>query len=634
MNFPKQKTTRVPLILRIWWIFCFLQSLLVSIIHLEITSPLTLLACSFLLYISIRGYTGISFFTESISETLLPPRERENRHSPYSNATFPQILTFSWLNPLFAVGNRDPLELGEVPHLDWANSAEFLSLEIEKNLITGNSFYWGIFLFIRKKAFANAVLAVLSASASYVGPYLINDLIRLLNGEMRGRERNGYVLSFVFLMAKMIETIAQRHWNFGSRQLGVRVRAALTSQIYQKGLSLSSSSLQSHTSGEMMNYISVDVERISELMWHLNIISMLPVQISLALYVLQVNLGFGAVAALIATGMVMVCNFPILKRMKRFQSKIMEAKDLRMKATAEILRNIKTLKFHSWDVNFLRKIEKLRSVERNWVWKTLKLQAIAGFIFWGAPTFVSAITFGSCISMGIPLTAGSVLSALATFRMLQDPIFSLPDVLQATVQAKVSADRISSYIQQDDIKHDSVEIFHSQEIAVEIKEGRFGWDASSTLENINLTVKRGMKVAICGNVGSGKSSLMSCVLGEMPKLEGMVKISGSKAYVPQTPWILTGSVRENILFGQLFDKEKYEKVIKVCALEKDFELFDQGDMTEIGERGINLSGGQKQRIQIARAVYQDCDIYLLDDPFSAVDAQTGNHVFQVSNDDL
>ncbi|KAJ8556346.1 hypothetical protein K7X08_023104 [Anisodus acutangulus] len=117
----------------------------------------------------------------------------------------------------------------------------------------------------------------------------------------------------------------------------------------------------------------------------------------------------------------------------------------------------------------------------------------------------------------------------------------------------------------------------------------------------------------------------------MPKLSGIVKISGEVAYVPQSPWILTGNMKENILFGKPFERVKYDRTVEACALEKDFELFPAGDLTEIGERGINMSGGQKQRIQIARAVYQDADIYLLDDPFSAVDAHTGTHLFQIAS---
>jgi ABC-type multidrug transport system fused ATPase/permease subunit len=131
-------------------------------------------------------------------------------------------------------------------------------------------------------------------------------------------------------------------------------------------------------------------------------------------------------------------------------------------------------------------------------------------------------------------------------------------------------------------------------------------------------------------VGSGKSSLLSCVLGEIQKLTGAVKISGTKAYVTQSPWILTGNIRENILFGNQYDSAKYNRTVQACALTKDFELFSCGDLTEIGERGINMSGGQKQRIQLARAAYQDADIYLLDDPFSAVDAHTGTQLFEVS----
>lgn len=137
-----------------------------------------------------------------------------------------------------------------------------------------------------------------------------------------------------------------------------------------------------------------------------------------------------------------------------------------------------------------------------------------------------------------------------------------------------------------------------------------------------------MRVAVCGTVGSGKSSLLSCILGEIPKITGTVNVSGSKAYVPQSPWIQSGNIRENVLFGSILETSKYERVLQACALNKDLELFPHGDQTEIGERGINMSGGQKQRIQIARALYQDADIYLMDDPFSAVDAHTGTHLFQ------
>ncbi|CAI8596699.1 unnamed protein product [Vicia faba] len=200
-------------------------------------------------------------------------------------------------------------------------------------------------------------------------------------------------------------------------------------------------------------------------------------------------------------------------------------------------------------------------------------------------------------------------------------------------QTKVSLDRIVSFLRLDDLQTDVVEKLPqgSSDIAVEMVDGNFSWDFSSvnaTLKNINLRVCHGMRVAVCGTVGSGKSSLLSCIIGEIPKISGNLKVCGTKAYVAQSPWIQSGKIEENILFGREMDREKYEKVLEACSLKKDLEVLPFGDQTIIGEKGINLSGGQKQRVQIARALYQDADIYLLDDPFSAVDAHTGSHIFK------
>ncbi|TXG62442.1 hypothetical protein EZV62_009436 [Acer yangbiense] len=656
---PNNKYAKFPWILRAWWSCSF--SLYIICTALDAYSRFTnhsqfkvgdyadfvcLLPSTLLFGISIRGKTGLVYaLTNDTTEPLIngktdTPLEYK-RESLYGKATLFQLVTFSWLNPLFAVGIKKPLDQNEIPDVDIKDSAAFLSHDFDERLkqvkqkdgSVNPSMYKAIFLFIRKKAAINALLAVISAVSSYVGPYLIDDFVNFLNEKNKRSLKTGYLLALAFLGGKMVETITQKHWVFGARQLGLRVRAALISQIYRKGLRLSCQSRQSHTSGEIINYMSVDIQRITDLIWYLNIIWMLPIQISLAIYILHTTIGLGSLAALAATFIVMSCNIPITRFQKRYQSKIMTAKDDRMKATSEVLRNMKTLKLQAWDSKYLNKLESLRKIECDWLWKSLRLSATSGFIFWAGPTFISVVTFAACMLMGIQLTAGRVLSALATFRMLQEPIFSLPDLLSNIAQGKVSADRIASYLQKDEIQQDSVEYVSKDktDFGVEIDNGKFSWNpesSSPTLDGIQLKVNKGLKVAICGTVGSGKSSLLSCMLGEMQKLAGTVKISGTKAYVPQSPWILTGNIRDNILFGNQYDNHKYEKTVKACALLKDFELFPCGDLTEIGERGINMSGGQKQRIQIARAVYQDADIYLLDDPFSAVDAHTGTQLFE------
>ncbi|AQK45379.1 ABC transporter C family member 9 [Zea mays] len=545
------------------------------------------------------------------------------------------------MNPVFSIGYKKPLEKNAVPDVDGKDAAEFLS-DSFKNVIddvehsyglSTSSIYRAMFIFIRRKAIINAGFAVLSASASYVGPSLINDLVKFLGGQRQYGLKRGYILAVAFLSAKVVETISQRQWIFGARQLGMRLRAALISHIYQKGLHLSCSSRQKHTSGEIINYMSVDIQRITDVIWYINYIWMLPIQLSLAVYILHTNLGVGAWAGLAATLAIMACNIPLTKMQKRLQAKIMVAKDNRMKATTEVLRSMKILKLQAWDMKYLHKLKTLRGEEYNWLWRSVRLSALTTFIFWGSPAFISSITFGSWILLGVPLTAGTVLSALATFRMLQDLIFTLPDLLSVFAQGKVSADRVAKYLEEEELKCDAVTQVprNDTDFDVKIDHGIFSWEletTSPTLTDVELKVKRGMKVAICGMVGSGKSSLLSCILGEMPKLDGTVRVSGRKAYVPQTAWILSGNIRENILFGNTHDEEKYKKIIQSCALTKDLELFANGDLTEIGERGINMSGGQKQRIQIARSVYEDADIYLFDDPFSAVDAHTGSQLFK------
>jgi ATP-binding cassette subfamily C (CFTR/MRP) protein 1 len=650
----KENHTIFPWILRAWWVCNFLLYLYRIAIdgrqklvqHQRLRTEdwvdfFIFVASTCLMGIAIKGKTGNIHHghDDSVDPLLDTKTDERKRQCLYGTATFLQLITFSWLNPLFSVGYKKTLNQDEVPDVYVKDSAEFLShafdesLKFVKEKYENPTIYKAMYVFIRRKAAINALFAIITAATSYIGPYLINDLVDFLSNKKNRSLTSGYFLALAFLGAKMVETVAQRQWIFGARQLGLRLRAALISHIYKKGLVLSSKSCQTRTSGEIINYMSVDVQRITDFIWYLNIIFMLPIQISLAMLILQRNLGLGSVVGLVTTLMVMTINVPVTRFQKGYQSKIMDAKDSRMKATSEILRNIKALKLQAWDTRYLKKLESLRKTEYDWLWKSLRLSAISAFIFWGSPAVISVATFCGCALMRVPLTAGRVLSALATFRMLQEPIYNLPDLLSVIAQAKVSADRVSSYLEEDEIKFDSIEYIppDQTDLDVEISNGAFSWDIDSrtpTLEAVNLEIKKGMKVAICGTVGSGKSSLLLSILGEVEKLSGTVKVSGTKAYVPQSPWILTGNVRENILFGNVYEKSKYERTVEACALIKDFELFSTGDLTEIGERGINMSGGQKQRIQIARAVYEDADIYLLDDPFSAVDAHTGTQLFE------
>jgi len=565
--------------------------------------------------------------------------------TPYSRAGILSLLTFSWMSPLIDIGNKKTLDLEDVPQLHDTDSVVGLAPKFrsmlespdggERSGVTTFKLIKALYFTAQWEILVTAFFAFIYTVASYVGPALIDTFVQYLNGR-RQYNHEGYVLVITFFAAKIVECLSQRHWFFRLQKVGIRMRSALVAMIYEKGLTLSCQSKQGRTSGEIINFMTVDAERIGNFSWYMHDPWMVLLQVGLALWILYRNLGLASIAALVATIIVMLINFPFGRMQERFQEKLMEAKDSRMKSTSEILRNMRILKLQGWEMKFLSKIFDLRKSEEGWLKKYVYNSAVISFVFWGAPTLVSVSTFGACILLGIPLESGKILSALATFRILQEPIYNLPDTISMIVQTKVSLDRLASYLCLDNLQPDIVERLPkgSSDVAVEVINSTLSWDVSSsnpTLKDINFKVFPGMKVAVCGTVGSGKSSLLSSLLGEVPKVSGSLKVCGTKAYVAQSPWIQSGKIEDNILFGKPMERERYDKVLEACSLSKDLEILSFGDQTVIGERGINLSGGQKQRIQIARALYQDADIYLFDDPFSAVDAHTGSHLFKVQS---
>ncbi|KAL2456188.1 ABC transporter C family member 5 [Forsythia ovata] len=647
---------KFPLLLRIWWIVSFLICLCTLYADgkgflIEGSSHLSshvwanfavTPALAFLCFVAIRGVTGIQVCRNSdLQEPLLLEEEAGClKVTPYSEAGLFSLATLSWLNSLLSIGAKRPLELKDIPLLApkdrCKTNYKILNSNWEKlkseNPWKQPSLAWAILKSFWKEAACNAIFAGVNTLVSYVGPYLISYFVDYLGGK-ETFPHEGYILAGIFFSAKLIETLTTRQWYLGVDILGMHVRSALTAMVYRKGLRLSSSARQSHTSGEIVNYMAVDVQRVGDYSWYLHDIWMLPLQIVLALAILYKNVGIASVATLVATIISIVATVPLARVQEDYQDNLMSAKDERMRKTSECLRNMRVLKSQAWEERYRAKLEEMRSVEFKYLRKALYSQAFITFIFWSSPIFVSAITFGTSILLGGKLTAGSVLSALATFRILQEPLRNFPDLVSMMAQTKVSLDRISGFLQEEELPEDATIILPRgiSHVAIEIKDGEFSWDPSSptpTLSEIQIRLEKGMRVAVCGVVGSGKSSFLSCILGEIPKISGEVRICGSAAYVSQSAWIQSGNIEENILFGYPMDKAKYKSVLHACSLKKDLELFSHGDQTIIGDRGINLSGGQKQRVQLARALYQDADVYLLDDPFSAVDAHTGSELFK------
>ncbi|TXG71098.1 hypothetical protein EZV62_006033 [Acer yangbiense] len=562
--------------------------------------------------------------------------------SRFANAGFFSKMSFWWLNSLLKRGREKTLEDEDIPDLREEDRAESCysvfvdhlnkQKQKQKEPSSQPSILRTIILCHWTEIFVSGFFALLKVLTISAGPLLLNAFILVAEGNASFKYE-GYVLAIALFTAKSLESLAQRQWYFRSRLVGLKVRSLLTAAIYKKQLRLSNAARLTHSGGEIMNYVTVDAYRIGEFPFWFHRTWTTSLQLCLALIILFRAVGLATVAALVVIVFTVLCNTPLAKLQHKYQSRLMVAQDERLKASSEALVNMKVLKLYAWESHFKNAIENLRKVEYKWLSAVQLRKSYNSFLFWSSPVLVSAATFGACYFLKVPLRASNVFTFVATLRLVQDPINSIPDVIGVVIQAEVAFARIVKFLEAPELQSANARQkgnIENMDHAILIKSADFSWEKDSskpTLRNINLEVRPGEKVAICGEVGSGKSTLLASILGEVPNTSGNIQVHGKTAYVSQTAWIQTGSIRENILFGFPLDSRRYQETIERCSLAKDLELLPFGDQTEIGERGVNLSGGQKQRIQLARALYQNADIYLLDDPFSAVDAHTATSLF-------
>ncbi|KAG6453080.1 multidrug resistance-associated protein 1 isoform X1 [Manduca sexta] len=595
----------------------------------------------------------------------LPPKHTpykyEKNQCPESGAGFPSRLTFSWFDPLALTGFRRSLTESDLWALNPPDSSTEVVPKFDK--------FWERSLKKRElSSGAKATYRKTSASVNFkpenekkpasilpalclafggqflFGAFLklVNDtlmflspqLLKLLIGFVEGNEPDwkGYLYAVALLVCAIAQTLLLAHYFTRMYLVGMRIRTALTSAIYRKSLRMSNAARKESTVGEIVNLMSVDAQRFVELTAYLNMIWSAPLQISLALYFLWGILGPSVLAGLAVMIILIPVNGLIANRVKTLQIRQMKYKDERVKLMNEILNGIKVLKMYAWEPSFEDQVLKIRNKEMNVLKQTAYLNSATSFIWSCAPFLVSLMSFGCFVLVNDTevLDSKRAFVALSLFNILRFPLSMLPNVISNVVQTSVGIKRLNKFMNCDELDESSIEHDQKEPHPIVIENGHFTWgaqDAEPVLRNIALRVPRGALVAVVGAVGSGKSSLLAALLGEMNALAGRVNTNGSIAYVPQQAWIQNATLQDNILFGKALDRHKYNTVINVCALKPDFEVLPGGDQTEIGEKGINLSGGQKQRVSLARAVYYDADNYFLDDPLSAVDSHVGKHIF-------
>ncbi|RKF55054.1 Metal resistance protein YCF1 [Golovinomyces cichoracearum] len=576
--------------------------------------------------------------------------------SPIEYATVFSILTFSWMTPMMRAGYSKYLTEDDLWNVEKRNTTKATgdsfskawNAELEKSE-SRNAHQKGkkpsLWMAVIKAFYGpylrGSLFKVISDTLAFVQPQLLRLIIAFVKSYKKGNPGppqpivHGILISLAMFAASIFQTIALHQYFQRAFDTGMRVRIALTSAIYKKSLKLSNEGRSNKTTGDIVNLMAVDTQRLQDLTQYGQQLWSAPFQIILCSLSLYNLLGVSMFAGLGVMILMIPINGVIARFMKTLQEKQMKYKDSRTKLITEIINNMKSIKLFAWGnafsqkLNFIRNDQELKNLK-----KIGATQSVANFTWSSTPFLVSCATFTVFVLFSDrPLTTDIVFPALTLFNLLTFPLAILPMVISSVIEASVAVNRLKSFFVTEELQEDALIIKDAVEElgeeSVLVRDGTFTWDRHSNcreLEDIYFTASKGDLSCIVGRVGAGKSSLLQAILGDLWKVEGEVVVHGRTAYVAQQPWIMNATVKENILFGYRYDPEFYNKTINACALNEDFAQLPYGDETQVGERGISLSGGQKARLTLARAVYARADIYLLDDCLSAVDQHVGRHL--------
>lgn len=553
------------------------------------------------------------------------------------------ILTFSWMTPMMKQGYKKYLTQDDMWNLRERDTTratgsvlqEAWTLELEKKR---PSLWIALFRAFSAPFFRGSLIKTLSDVLNFVQPQLLRLLISFVysyRGDHPQPIIRGAAICLGMFAVSISQTVCLHQYFQRAFETGMRIKSGLTAMIYGKSLKLSSEGRASKSTGDIVNYMAVDTQRLQDLTQFGQMLWSAPFQIILCMASLYQLVGWSMLAGVGAMLLMIPINGVIARIMKTLQKTQMKNKDARTRLMTEILTNMKSIKLFAWSQAFMNKLNYIRNDQEL---KTLRkigaAQALANFTWSTTPFLVSCSTFAVFVlTSDKPLSTEIVFPALTLFNMLTFPLAILPMVITAIIEATVAVERLTSFLTAEELQDDAVTtkdaVVHNGDISLRVRDATFTWDRNETrkcLENINFQAHKGELSCIVGRVGSGKSSLLQAILGDIWKISGEIVVHGDTAYVAQQAWIMNASVKENIVFGHRWDPHFYQRTVEACALVDDFKTLPDGDQTEVGERGISLSGGQKTRLTLARAVYARADVYLLDDCLAAVDQHVGRHL--------
>ncbi|KAF5273608.1 hypothetical protein FQR65_LT04607 [Abscondita terminalis] len=425
----------------------------------------------------------------------------------------------------------------------------------------------------------------------------------------------------------VINTILKMfYFNLAKVAIGHVVNDLVLSLIYRKSLRLNQSAFTETTGGQMINLLSNDVAVFDRYIGIYQFAYILPTQLILFTILLFFELGFSSFIGISVLIIFIPFQSFLGKLSAKYRLKTATRTDSRIRLMDEIIRGIEIIKMYAWEYSFAKLVAHYREMEIRSLTKVsyIKGSFMLYFIYITLPLFITILCY---VLIGNTIDAKKVFYATAMYNIVAFNMGTIfPQSVALINESKVSSDRIGKFLLLEEVINNKLT---NEGPPIELTNLTAKWSKAieNTLNNVTIRIDKGSLVAIVGPVGSGKSSLLQSLLGEIPINSGNLLLNGTVSYSSQDPWIFNSSVRQNVLFGNQMDKTRYKEVINACALARDLNIFNAGDKTIVGEQGSALSGGQKARVNLARAVYRDADVYLLDDPLSAVDVTVGKHIF-------
>ncbi|KAL2087480.1 hypothetical protein ACEWY4_016308 [Coilia grayii] len=576
----------------------------------------------------------------------MEPLSTDVKSNPSANANILSQIFFWWLNPLFAIGYKRRLEehdmyrvlpedgsqrLGEELQSYWDQEVRKAAKDLKEPSLSKAIIrcYWRAYAVL-------GIFTLVEEAIKVIQPVFLGKLIEFFE-QVGSQDPTALYEAYGYAAGLSLSTIglAVLHhlYFYHVQRAGMKIRVAMCHIIYKKALSLSSSAMGQTTTGQIVNLLSNDVSKFDEVTIFLHFLWVGPLQAAAVIGLLWQEIGPSCLAGMAVLVFLMPLQTVFGRLFSSFRSKTAALTDNRIRTMNEVVSGIRIIKMYAWEKPFSALVNDVRRKEISKVMSSSYLRGLNMASFFAASKVIVFVTFTVHVLLGNTISASRVFVAVSLYGAVRLTVtLFFPAAIEKLSESLVSIRRIKTFLLLDEIeKHPVLPQKEKKESFVETEDLMCYWDKTldaPTLQRVSFTVKPGELLAVIGPVGAGKSSLLSAVLRELPPSKGAIKVSGDLTYASQQPWVFPGTIRSNILFGKEMQTQKYERVLRACALTRDMELLPQGDLTVIGDRGATLSGGQKARVNLARAVYQDADIYLLDDPLSAVDAEVGRHLFE------